>query len=211
MADHEPRQTDSYLLTPEYWGGHEPEDTCPAGKRKPRLHSPRQELHILKFVKPLLADFLSASDRKPLRTFGKGEHFLADQFTEGTIVEFALEQLRSGSGNFSMKLPPYSTEQMLGVVYGYEGKRGRETAIMGFEKARIGMNMDMGFPPLYALNGFSYSLLVIIGDVSHEKERGKKNRDYLERITGLTVHKIGKDAPQEAKKGLRLPQGGGSL
>ena len=101
---------------PDYWDGHEPADDCaitePATQRK-RLPGRRNEKKGQLFAREILVDFLTTADRTPLRAFKKGEVLLADQFAEGTIVEFKDEYLKT---DFTTLAQPYFSSERLGVI-----------------------------------------------------------------------------------------------
>lgn len=206
MVNREPGGIEPFLLTPEYWQGHRPDDDCSAKHKGTRIHTARQTLRILKDIRPVLIDYFSVPNKTPIREFNTGEYFMPDQFADGTVVGFTSESLHLAPGYFGINLPPYARVEKIGVVYGYDGEKRRETGIMVFDKDYLESIQATSFSPIIRMLGLPYSLPIQVGEVSHSKIRGKKDTDKFERLTDLAVYHIGKGAQQEVRRGSLFPR-----
>lgn len=194
MSEREP--VDPRFLTPEYWGGHSPEDNCQWLKKIGTGTPFRQQTRLRKAGKTILEDFLVSVYKEPIRTFGQGELFDGSQFPEGTVIKFEREELRLDRDFGIFDIPPYERRDCWGVISGYDTQESRALVIMWYRVSPIG-SVHLGIP---------IEISIRVGETSHGRiKRIDYQSEWLRRVNKIELYKIGQGVREETRQRRRTP------
>ena len=198
-----PRPDESYIRSPEYWNGHEPQDDClPVKFRREEIPSLVQEIRLGKQGRRILKDFLALADKPPIRIFGQGELFDGSQYPEGTIICFEDERLIIDSKYLPKEIAanPYRKREFWGVVLGYEDEGVRKITLMRYRASSLGP---------YVIDSGSDKPVLQVGEVKHDKiQREDWHSEDLYRVRSLQLFQLGKGVREESKRRLTFPSFG---
>jgi len=198
MLEKPPLSTERYL-TPEYWNGHNKNDSC-MYEREATPSISEQE-RIEKISGYILNNFLKSLDEYPLRSFNKGEVFDATQFPEGTILRVTYEKMYYDYSKVlpsRFQKPSYRTYNYWGLISDYGTSQMKNLIAVCYLEFPTIFDSDKIISMEFINNP------VKIGDVSHRKERnifGETNQ--LVRVNGIDIYGFGKRFPAKAK--IRIP------
>ena len=139
---------DAGKLSPEYWGNHSSADNCEWIEKPAHLIEPFYDNDLRDFAEGAIVNYLfeTEGNPKPISTLKQGDTFDGIRLTEGTIIKYNREEMRTGKKGTNWG-NPYINFGLWGVVcnrINYDGEIEKViiSSRKGYFKYRVLVSID---------------------------------------------------------------------